>query len=302
MEQDEIDIYEKVFENFYSTTGDFEKDLTKKIEDKKKEILNLERNDTILETFKKYLQVGREYSFEEIIKITHEGKHRYEFDIPPEYGDWKKEKKEGIQIFGDLIIWKQILEYAKEVKKGIVFICNDVVKGDWCYLDERFTDKRIKSPREELIKEIRDYAGVRFWMYNQAQFLYVANKQLKLEVSETQIRQISKVLRKRTNNYYDKDSLVYQCDNCTKVDHINSADLELDFEETSRCERSMGDETVYETDCEFTCNNCPQIIEGQFELYEYPVGVKNYQSITLKGAKVIQECDLNINFYEPDDD
>ena len=100
--------------------------------------------------------------------------HRYEHSIPPGYKD--KNDKIGFQIFGDLIIWKQIIEYASEIQKPIIFICNDL-KEDWCYIDGT-TEKRIKSPREELIKEISDEANIDFWMYNLAQFLYKSNEYL----------------------------------------------------------------------------------------------------------------------------
>ncbi|MCF8232751.1 MAG: hypothetical protein K9J27_11235 [Bacteroidales bacterium] len=49
----------------------------------------------------------------------------------------------------NLIIWKQILEYASKVKKPIIFICDDL-KEDWCHL-KKSTEKQIESPREELI-------------------------------------------------------------------------------------------------------------------------------------------------------
>ena len=49
------------------------------------------------------------------MKVPVEGKHRYEFSIPPGYLD--RNGKIGTQIFGDLIIWKQMLDYAKKKKK-----------------------------------------------------------------------------------------------------------------------------------------------------------------------------------------
>ena len=64
--------------------------------------------------------------------IVNEGKLRYEFQIPPGYQDLKE--KIGTQIFGDLIVWKQILSHAKAINKNVIFICNDL-KIDWCLKD-----------------------------------------------------------------------------------------------------------------------------------------------------------------------
>ena len=127
-----------------------------------------------------YFSVGREFSYDELFEITKKGKHRYEFRIPPGYGDLKTGDKDGFQIFGDLIIWMQILEYAKDTQKPILFITNDIKKGNgWCYPDSKNSELRVESPREELIKEIKDISGVDFWMYSLPQMLFLANEYLK---------------------------------------------------------------------------------------------------------------------------
>lgn len=159
------------------------------------QISELEKNDPVLTYIKEYFEVGRKFSYEEILKITLEGKHRYEFKIPPGYADHESKEKMGFQIFGDLIIWKQLLEYAREVNKNVVFICNDL-KEDWC-IKEESTNKRIKSPRSELIKEFVDFAGTAFWMYNHEQFLFKAEKLLSTSISNEQIEPVKELLSER---------------------------------------------------------------------------------------------------------
>ena len=65
---------------------------------------------------------------------------RYEHRIPPGYQDSKKE----FNSFGDLILWKEILEYSKkqDIKK-VVFLTNDS-KKDWLY-----TPIKIKNSKGE---------------------------------------------------------------------------------------------------------------------------------------------------------
>lgn len=72
------------------------------------------------------------------------------------------------------------------------------MKEDWCVTEKE--TKRIKSPREELIKEFRDFTGKEFWMYNQLQFIYTANKLLKTEIKEEQIEQISEFISTKSVN------------------------------------------------------------------------------------------------------
>lgn len=193
LEQTHIEKFKKEINSLVESAKEFNKSNSNIVEEKIKEIKAVEENDDILDAIKNSFSVGREYSFEEIIEITKEGKHRYEFEIPPGYGDSiTKNRKKGTQIFGDLIIWKQILEHSKESKKSVIFITNDIKKDeDWCYVDAHKSD-RIDRPREELIKEIKDYSGTEFWMYSLPQFLYQANIYLKSDIKEDIIENISK--------------------------------------------------------------------------------------------------------------
>lgn len=189
LEQEEIDKFIEKIHEFTKYSNIFNEEILKKVSEKTKEISDVDKNDDILELLTKYFSIGEESSFEEILKITKEGKHRYEFDIPPGYGDSRgKTKKKGTQIFGDLIIWKQILKYSKINNKAVIFITNDITKDeDWCYSNK----SNIVSPREELIKEIKDHSGVEFWMYSLSQYLYKAKKYLHSEIQEDVIENIS---------------------------------------------------------------------------------------------------------------
>ncbi len=63
---------------------------------------------------------------EETAGIEQEGEQRYSDKIPP---GWKDASK-GENRYGDLINWKEILRFAKDSGKSIIFVSNDV-KEDW---------------------------------------------------------------------------------------------------------------------------------------------------------------------------
>lgn len=68
-----------------------------------------------------------------------------------QYTAWiqRRKSKEGIDKFGDLIIWKELLIFARENKQNIIFITLDN-KEDWWDSDK-------SSARKELIQEFRRY-------------------------------------------------------------------------------------------------------------------------------------------------
>lgn len=300
IEQHEINTFKKSIESFLSQVKSFEDKVLKQIENAEKEVFDVKESDDVLEALEKYFKVGREFSFNEIIEITEEGKHRYDFKIPPGYGDFYKKDKKGTQIFGDLIIWKQILEFSKENKLPIIFITNDIKKDeDWCYLDKNVKEDRILRPREELIKEIKDISNVDFWMYNLPQFLYNANKYLESKIRETVIQNISQFL-----NTKDKKGkyLKFQCENCGRIHKYHKLDFDLDFQCVGGSERNMGIENLYVAEEIIECS-CGNQIDINFEVWEYPEGVHNYDTIGIDGAELWESFYFTVDFYgEPEDD
>ncbi len=298
IEQSEIEAFKLNIDFFMSQVKSFEEKVLKQIEEAEKEVSDVKESDDVLEALEKYFEVGREFSFDEIITITEEGKHRYEFKIPPGYGDFYKKDKKGTQIFGDLIIWKQILEFSKEKKLPILFITNDIKKDeDWCYLDKKATEDRILSSREELIKEIRDISHVDFWMYNLPQFLHNANKYLASSIKESVIQNISQLLNtKGKKSRY----LEFKCNNCDQVHKYHELDFDLDFQCVGGSERNMGIENQYVAEEYFECQ-CGNQINVYFEVWEYPEGVHNYDNIEIDGAELLESFYFTVDFYgEPE--
>lgn len=187
----------------------------KELSDKIKEIIKSRTEeikqtvdcDILYNAIDSYFEVGAEFSFSDQMALVKEGKMRYEFKIPPGFEDFGANKKEGTQIFGDLFIWKELINHAKAEKKPIIYISNDV-KPDWCVKNES-NSTYIENPRHELIKEFWDAAGCEFWMYSNPQLLYNATKYLKSEIAVEQIKEVNAVANQREENKDNAPTCVF---------------------------------------------------------------------------------------------
>jgi hypothetical protein len=173
--------FEEALKEFETKFIDFKEKVKIEFTKREEEINAFATDDTVLQSFSKYFEIGREYNFNKLMDIVKEGELRYRNNIPPGFKD--ATKKEGIQKYGDLIIWRQILDFAEQKGKPIVLITNDV-KDDWCYRYKRGNEVRIERPKEDLVTEIKNKANVDFCMYTFSQFLYTAK-----EILETNIPQ-----------------------------------------------------------------------------------------------------------------
>lgn len=148
-------------------------------------------NDPIWERLTELLtsKIGDDFSQEELEKIYREGKKRYEEKTPPGYEDLAKKKNEGNRsLYGDILVWKQVIEKAKSTKESIILITDDL-KEDWWY---KFKGKTI-SPKPELIKEFREETQKRINIYQAESFLKQAEKNLKHKTADEAIKEVRKV-------------------------------------------------------------------------------------------------------------
>jgi hypothetical protein len=111
-------------------------------------------------------------SEEDLTVLIEAGDARYENKIPPGYSDANKEKNpaeasffhDGLKYdrkFGDLILWRQIIDYAKKHNKKSVMLVTSDRKEDWWWREKGMT----VGPRPELVREIKKKAEVDlFWI------------------------------------------------------------------------------------------------------------------------------------------
>lgn len=182
---------------FNSKYTNFKIDIQTKIDSQIATLENNASKDDILEVFKKTFKTTPALTFEEILKIVSEGELRYKNQIPPGYLDEKD--KIGFQKYGDLILWKQVLQKSNADKKDIILVINDL-KEDWWLFDDK---KRI-APRHELIQEFISFTECNFWMYDINSFLFNSKKYIDLNIEENIIEEIKNVTSKK--HFSDQNS------------------------------------------------------------------------------------------------
>lgn len=87
----------------------------------------------IINNFVKAIKADTSFSQLELIDIYEEGEKRYKYDISPGFTD---KNKNGIDKYGDLIIWKEILRKVNGTQCNVIFIQNEK-KEDWWSGKER---------------------------------------------------------------------------------------------------------------------------------------------------------------------
>jgi len=138
----------------------------------------------------------------ELDQIYAEGKKRYQDKRPPGYKDIDKGRDQTPQAYfvnelrfereyGDFLVWKQILDHAKQRQvQHLVFITDDEKEDWWLSLEEKTI-----GPRPELIGEITSGAAVKtFHMYTSERFLEFAQGEVQEQLMQESIRQIRDVI------------------------------------------------------------------------------------------------------------
>lgn len=127
-------------------------------------------------------KVGAPYDEATLQKLYKEGEERYKQKKPPGFMDTKR--KEDERKYGDFILWKQILDFAKSTSSSIVFITRDK-KEDWWIQKEG----KIVSPHFELRREFKEQVNQPFWMYPTDRFIKMAREFLEIEISAESIKE-----------------------------------------------------------------------------------------------------------------
>ena len=101
-------------------------------------------------------RVGVGYDSFDKLSIYIEGNMRYGLEIPPGFMDAKDKNDDGTKKYGDLIIWKEVLDKISLEKCPLLFITSDV-KCDWWQLDD---GKKIVGKHQSLIDEFEKFTGL----------------------------------------------------------------------------------------------------------------------------------------------
>jgi len=134
-------------------------------------------------------RVGPPFDEEGLQKLYQCGASRYDKKIPPGYADSQKPEPDR---YGDLVIWKQILEKGIEVTKPAIFVTDDA-KEDWW---QKSYGKTV-GPRVELVAEYFAAAGSRIHFYSPERFLGYAKEQ-GTAVSQESLSEVEQVSTARS--------------------------------------------------------------------------------------------------------
>ena len=145
-------------------------------------------------------RVGKPYPENRLKEIYRAGEERFNSNQPPGYMDDKP--KEGVEKYGDLILWFQIMDEAKLQNKPIVFITDDR-KEDWWHKENNI----VLGPRAELRREINCVANVCMYMYTTEQFLKYAAIHLKRHVDDKVYTDIESIAEEDEATPVDIDTI-----------------------------------------------------------------------------------------------
>jgi len=183
---------------------------------------DLLRNDFIKDKITKLYdnRVGNPFSKEKILELEKEADKRFINDIPPGYKDFKK--KSGIKYFnelmlqdkyGDFILWKQVIDYAKEKNANVIFL-TDEQKEDWWYK----LKGQIIGPRIELLNEFYFNTGKQFYMFSSIGFIE-RNEDIVDKNAASEVKEISTYYNFYQSDF-ERDLAMKNRDELTKI-HIS---------------------------------------------------------------------------------
>lgn len=163
----------EIIEKIEAPIKEVNKSLKNNLQDLKQKHPDLLKEDIFQDKMIEILngKIGNPYS--DLLYIYKLSEERFKYSIPPGYEDAKK--KPVPDMYGDAILWLQLIDYAKSEKKPIIFVTDDD-KEDW-WLQ---SGGKTIGPRPELVQEMLTEAGVKFHMYSADQFLDYAQKFLHL--------------------------------------------------------------------------------------------------------------------------
>lgn len=183
---------------------------------------NFLESDPILDSITRLFdgRTGSDFSEEKLEELYNEGEKRFSNKIPPGYCDEKKTKGQDKRtIYGDLIVWKQTIQYCKDQKRHLIFVTDDH-KQDWW---EQIEGKHI--PRKELIKEFVSSTGCDILIYDSKRFLEYAKANNDYKVSNKTIKEIGQL--QRTSSSRSKLLREYLAEHNANLDSLKL--LNLDF-------------------------------------------------------------------------
>lgn len=152
-----------------------------------------------------FSDIGDDYNYSDKKEKKEKAEKRIKECIPPGFKD--KNKDNGNDT-GDILVWFQIIDYAKNNGKNIIFVTNDT-KEDWFQKKGNITI----MPRSELLKEFNDNTGKIIWIYSEDNFIREYNKNKNIPTnSKISSAEEEKLVRFMTLPQSSNTSILNACD------------------------------------------------------------------------------------------
>ncbi|WP_378106193.1 PIN domain-containing protein [Chryseobacterium sp. sg2396] len=172
--------------------GKFNKIFETELNTQKNKLRNLIIENPIKEKIASIIgdNIGDPLTIEEESLIIENGEKRLSQKIPPGYIDYKtKEKRPGLDKYGDYILWYQILKEAKIKKKPFIFVTFDT-KEDWYKLISFNNSKIIFGARPELVEEFLAIEDQSILLYPTPEFIDAAVERLDLQIDDEKLEKV----------------------------------------------------------------------------------------------------------------
>ena len=177
--------------------------MIKELENRQKTYLSLVSDDSIKVRIGDLLngRVGQPYSEQQLNEVSVEGEQRYLENIPPGFEDGGKmpeatTTKLKLKKFGDLILWKQIIDKAVSLDKPVVLVTGEK-KDDWWLK----SSKGLVSALPALTKEFMAAVKQDFYLYATDRFLLKANDYLKQSTSAVVVEEVRAINKADADSY-----------------------------------------------------------------------------------------------------
>ncbi|MET9260833.1 PIN-like domain-containing protein [Amycolatopsis sp. NPDC004079] len=127
-------------------------------------------------------RVGDGFDDETLAEIYKEGESRYKNKVPPGFLD---SRKGGNRMYGDLVLWKEIIAYSAEKKVDVLFVTDDA-KEDWWWKSQG----EILGPLPDLRQEFHKETGRLFYAYSPVKFIEEVGAKFELNLAATLLDEV----------------------------------------------------------------------------------------------------------------
>ena len=145
-------------------------------------------------------KIGSAPDEETLGQLHKQADSRYAKKTPPGYSDLKN--KQTPQAYGDYVVWRQLMDIAKQKKCNFIFVTDDS-KEDWRL---KISGKTI-GPRPELLEEFRRETGQRVCLFTSEGFLIATREAGSTQVADSVIKEVGEHLNAETSALASEDKL-----------------------------------------------------------------------------------------------